>query len=147
MAFTLLSWGVPMAMAACTHRTRPSPFGLERRRHPRVPVDLPLTYEVPHRPGGEGILRDLSEGGVHAELPEGLSVGTTLVLAFPLVAALVRVRGEVVWTRAPAATHATYHCHGIKFIGIDENDYLWLRNYVSFARRGGIRVVPAGAAS
>lgn len=146
MASPLLQRVFPMAMAAITNGTTPSLVGQERRRHPRVAVDLPLTYDVPHRPGGNGVLRNLSRSGLHAELPEGLSVGTTVVLAFPLVVALVRARGEVVWIQALAARPGTYYCHGIRFTSIDGDDDLWLRNYVSLARRGGTRVAPADAA-
>ena len=52
---------------------------VERRKHPRISVELPMDYSlVDHKEDHGGLVANISEGGLLVYLPEALHIGTLL---------------------------------------------------------------------
>lgn len=93
---------------------------VEKRRFPRLPVELPLDYA---RTGKKaefgGIVKNASEGGILVYLPEKMDVGEMLKvdIYFPKGLELQTIKGlaKIVW--ADLATKETWreHRYGLKF--------------------------------
>jgi c-di-GMP-binding flagellar brake protein YcgR len=105
-----------------------SAVGLEKRKHPRFSVELPLDYS---RPEGKevygGIVANASEGGVLVYLPERLETGAVLKIEILYVKGLelntIKAVAKVVW--GDLATRETWgeHQYGLQFQNIDETDF------------------------
>jgi hypothetical protein len=98
----------------------------ERRKHPRVPKDLHVTWrliegdgheQVQTGPALQGFTRDLSSGGLCIEVPKELKEGTPLALDIardsggPPLSAL----GRIAWCRRDGDTWLA----GIEFTWIE----------------------------
>ncbi|HUL38367.1 MAG TPA: PilZ domain-containing protein, partial [Thermodesulfobacteriota bacterium] len=53
-------------------------FIVERRRHPRFSIELPLDYAIESMDRHGGIAANASKGGLLVYLPEAIVVGTSL---------------------------------------------------------------------
>jgi DNA-binding response OmpR family regulator len=70
----------------------------ERRRQFRVPVQLPVTLTFPGAPTIEGIMLDLSEGGMDVLAAKPMELRQDVEVQFALNGASeLQVRGQVVW--------------------------------------------------
>jgi c-di-GMP-binding flagellar brake protein YcgR len=109
-------------------QTKKDAAGLEKRKHPRFSVELPLDYS---RPDGKevygGIVANASEGGVLVYLPERLETGAVLKVEILYVKGLelntIKAVAKVVW--GDLATRETWgeHQYGLEFQNIDETDF------------------------
>ncbi len=85
-----------------------------QRRFPRVAVSCPVRARVPQFPGRtlRGTVRDLSRGGLLAEFPVELVVGSAVELALETPQGLLSETGRVVWETAAGDIVR----HGIAFL-------------------------------
>jgi hypothetical protein len=116
------------------YRPLKEPFK-DRRRYPRVYMDLPLEYRMKYTPLARGgIVIDASETGFLIYSTEPIPVGTKLKVAvlYPkeYELAFFEVFAEIIWKKVVAKQEEGYQ-YGLKFIQILEEDYLKLRELLS----------------
>jgi hypothetical protein len=113
----------------------PSYF-LDRRKHPRVRMDLPLEYLTKHDSKARGgIVADASETGFLIHSTEDIPVGTNLkfVVLFPKEFSLAdfEVFGKIIWKKVELEERAKVYQYGVKFVEILEEDYWKLKKLLS----------------
>jgi hypothetical protein len=113
----------------------------DRRKYPRVHMDLPLEYRVKYDPHARGgIVIDASETGFLIYSPEEIPIGTKLKIAvlFPseYELASIEVFAEIIWKRVSLERMGKGYQYGLKFIQIIKKDYWKLRELLM---RGGFR--------
>jgi len=103
-------------------------LAVERRRHPRFSIELPLDYR--HADGKEiygGIVANASEGGILVYLPERIQVGTSLKIEILYVRGLeldtIKAIAKVVWSDLAARESWGEHRYGLQFQSIDDKDF------------------------
>jgi hypothetical protein len=106
-------------------------FFREKRRYPRVDMDLPVDYWVKHdRDAHGGIVVDASETGFLIHSVEDIPVGTKLKIAvlFPREYELANfeVAAEIIRKKVSEKAEEGYQ-YGIKFTKILKEDYGKLR--------------------
>ena len=116
--------------------TQPGVVSFERRRSPRLSVDLPLEYSRVGSPGEltcSGRTMNASEGGLLLYLPEKLEVGQHLSVSLHLASEpgpdSIRARVQVVWVQFPFG-HEGDHRYGVKFIDIPEEELARLKKFL-----------------
>ncbi|HYX70617.1 MAG TPA: PilZ domain-containing protein [Terriglobales bacterium] len=94
---------------------KPAPDGIDKRRHPRVPVDVRMmvrvtTSAVTTRFKARSV--DISESGLSCRLPEDLLDGQAVMLEFalPMVAESFKVQAVV--------RHRRGSRHGFEFVNL-----------------------------
>ncbi len=98
------------------HPATPLPAGSHiRRRHVRVPLDLPATYQRPGGAEGRGQVKNLSDGGLLLEAPEILPPTTRLQLQLHTHQGTRTFEGEVLWNDAERHSDKPPVAHGIRF--------------------------------
>jgi len=103
-------------------------LAIEKRKHPRFSVELPLDYS---RVNGKevygGIAANASEGGVLVYLPERMELGTVLKIEVLYVRGLelntIKAVGKVVWSDLGARESYGEHRYGLEFQSIGEEDF------------------------
>jgi len=98
---------------------------VERRKYPRVNVELPLDYSIVNAKGSHGgMVADASEGGLLVYLKEKVPVGTELQIEILFVKGLelTSIRGitKVVWSDLAAGESFGEFRYGLQFQSIDE---------------------------
>jgi len=103
-------------------------FAIERRKHPRFVVELPLDYtraEVTDIVGG--IVANASEGGLLVYLPERLDIGTILQIQIFYVKDLefnmLKATAKVVWSDMAARESWGEYRYGLTFLSISEQEF------------------------
>jgi c-di-GMP-binding flagellar brake protein YcgR len=103
-------------------------LAIERRKHPRFVVELPLDYtrtEVTDIVGG--IVANASEGGLLVYLPERLEMGTVLQIQIFYVKDLefnmLKAIAKVVWSDIAARESWGEYRYGLQFLSIDEQEF------------------------
>ena len=107
----------------------------ERRKHPRIAVNLPVEYwkvnETRIRAGCAG---DISEGGVLLYLPEQMAVGRELRLRLFVDAGFdflsVEALAQVVWKDLNSKNEGGCRV-GVKFLDISSKDMCNLKNLLN----------------
>jgi c-di-GMP-binding flagellar brake protein YcgR len=108
---------------------------LERRKHPRFSVDLPIEYyRIDSSIGHTGKALNISEGGLLIYFPEQMDVSQylRLKLFFSLGSELntIEVLAEVVWMDIHLGeSWGDYRC-GVRFIDISPEDMTKLKNFL-----------------
>jgi hypothetical protein len=108
---------------------------LEKRKHPRFSVDLPIEYSQIDSPiGHTGRGLNISEGGLLIYFPEQMDVNQylRLKLFLPLGSELntIVVLAEVVWMDIHfGETWGDYRC-GVKFIDISPEDVTKIKKFL-----------------
>lgn len=103
-------------------------LSIERRKHPRFVVELPLDY---YRTEGSeiygGIVANASEGGLLVYLPERLEIGTMLQVQIFYVKDLefnmLSGVAKVVWSDLAARESWGEHRYGLQFQSISDQDF------------------------
>ena len=103
-------------------------LSLERRKHPRFVVELPLDY---YRTEGSeifgGIVANASEGGLLAYLPERLEIGTMLQIQIFYVRDLefnmLKGMAKIVWSDLAARESWGEYRYGLQFQMISDQDF------------------------
>lgn len=103
-------------------------LAIEKRKHPRFSVELPLDYSrVEGKATFGGMVANASEGGLLVYLPERVDVGTLLKIELFYVKELeldtIKAIVKVVWSDMAARESWGEHRYGLKFESIDERDF------------------------
>jgi hypothetical protein len=108
-------------------QTKMGILAVERRKHPRFVVELPLDYtrtEASDLLGG--IVANASEGGLLVYLPEKVDIGTLLKIQIfyvrDLEFNLVKGIAKVVWCDLAARESWGEHRYGLQFVSIREEE-------------------------
>jgi len=103
-------------------------LAIERRKHPRFVVELPLDYtrtEATDIVGG--IVANASEGGLLVYLPERLDIGTILQIQIFYVKDLefnmLKAIAKVVWSDMGARESWGEYRYGLQFLSIGEQEF------------------------
>ncbi len=86
-----------------------------RRRHVRLPFDLPVAYERPGDEKGWGRVKNLSDGGLLLLAREALPPSTPLRLQLQTHHQPLVFEGVVVWNDAGRGAEHSSIAHGIRF--------------------------------
>jgi len=102
-------------------------FNKERRRFPRLLLDLPLEYKVMDIPYAHGgIVVNASEAGLLINSIKNMPIGTKLniMVLFPKGYELsnFKVEAEIIWKDYPLEEDWEGYQYGLKFINIMEED-------------------------
>jgi hypothetical protein len=108
----------------------------DRRKYPRLYMDLPLEYRMkydPHTRGG--IVIDASETGFLIYSTEDIPVGSKLRIAvfFPREYELTNfeVFTEIIWKKISIEKRGKGYQYGLRFVEILEEDHLKLKRLLS----------------
>jgi c-di-GMP-binding flagellar brake protein YcgR len=108
---------------------------LERRRHPRFSIDLPIEYHLlPSSLDHTGRALNASEGGLLVFLSQPIEIGQRLKIKLffasgPYLSS-VKIVAEVVWMDIHLGKDwGDYRC-GVKFIDISSEDLSKLKNFL-----------------
>jgi c-di-GMP-binding flagellar brake protein YcgR len=108
---------------------------LERRRHPRFSIDLPIEYHLlPSSLDHTGRALNASEGGLLVFLSQPIEIGQRLKIKLFFASgpdlSSVEVVAEVVWMDIHLGKDwGDYRC-GVKFIDISSEDLSKLKNFL-----------------
>ena len=102
-------------------------LAVERRRHPRFVVELPLDYtQTDNSDILGGIVANASEGGLLVYLPERMNIGTLLKIQIFYVRDLefnmIKAVGKIVWSDLAARESWGEHRYGLQFVSIDKEN-------------------------
>ena len=108
---------------------------VDKRKHPRVMVDLPFKYSKNHIPTKHGQAVNASEGGLLVRLPEEIAVGQRLPLKlfFSSDAELdiIAPSVQVVWTGIHLKRDFTWDYQtGVRFVDIPPKDMIKYKNFL-----------------
>jgi c-di-GMP-binding flagellar brake protein YcgR len=103
-------------------------LAIERRKHPRFVVELPLDYcRVDGSEIYGGIVANASEGGLLVYLPERLDVGQVLQIQIFYVKDLefnmIKGLAKVVWSDLAARESWGEYRYGVQFLSIGEQEF------------------------
>ncbi len=102
-------------------------LAIEKRRHPRYSVELPLDYSrTNERETYGGIVANASEGGLLVYLPEVMKIGDFLKIevfyANGLELNSIKAIAKVVWCDLAAKESWGEHRYGLQFESLEERD-------------------------
>jgi len=103
-------------------------LAVERRKHPRFSVELPLSYSrVDDKELFGGIVANASGGGILVYLPERMEIGAALKIEIFYLKGLelgtIETIAKVVWSDLANRGNPREHRYGLEFQYIDEKDY------------------------
>src|SRR4030043_113079 len=103
-------------------------LAIEKRKHPRFSVELPLDYSRVEGKGTYGgMVANASEGGLLVYLPERIEIGGLLKIEIFYVRGLeldtIKAVAKVVWCDLAARESWGEHRYGLQFEYIDERDF------------------------
>ena len=106
-------------------------FIVERRKHPRFSIELPLDYCVERKDRYGGVAANASKGGLLAYLPEAIVVGTLLKIEILFAKGSelnsIRAIAKVVWSDlAPKDIWGEYR-YGLEFRSFQQGGFQKLR--------------------
>jgi len=106
---------------------------IERRKHPRFNLELPLDYfRIEDDENYGGIVANASELGILVYLPEKMEIGTTLSIEIFYAKGLeldaIKAITKVVWADLPARKTWGEYRYGLQFQSIDKRDLTKLKN-------------------
>ena len=103
-------------------------LAVERRRHPRFVVELPLDYTRTN--DSEilgGIVANASEGGLLVYLPEKMPLGTVLKIQIFYVRELefnmIKCIAKIVWSDMAARESYGEYRYGLEFSSINDQEF------------------------
>jgi c-di-GMP-binding flagellar brake protein YcgR len=106
-------------------------FIVERRKHPRFRVDLPLGYSVESVERHGGVAANASKSGLLVYLPEAIFVGSLLKIEilFAKESELnsISATAKVVWSDLATEKICGEYRYGLKFESFQEGDLQKLR--------------------
>jgi hypothetical protein len=108
----------------------------DRRKYPRVHIDLPLEYRVKYDARAHGgIVIDASESGFLIYSTEDIPIGTKLKIAVLFSAeyelAKFEVFAEIIWKNADMEKEEEGYQYGVRFVQVLEEDYRKLGKLLS----------------
>jgi c-di-GMP-binding flagellar brake protein YcgR len=116
-------------------RIRVGIANVERRKHPRFRVDLPIEYHKIDSPIPQtGQRMNTSEGGLLVYLPERMEAGDHLKMrlffSFGSDLSTIEVMAEVVWVDIHLGKDWGDYRVGVKFLGISPDDLSKLKDFL-----------------
>lgn len=109
---------------------------MERRKHPRSLVDLPVEYwikDVPHAHGG--LVVNASEGGllIHSikDMPLGLRLNIAVLFLRGYELANFKVVAEIIWKDLHLYNCSEGYQYGLRIIQISEEDHQKLKQLLN----------------
>jgi c-di-GMP-binding flagellar brake protein YcgR len=116
-----------------TSHTKMGVLAIEKRKHPRFSVELPLDYtQVDGKEIYGGIVANASEGGLLVYLPERIAIGALLKIEIFYVRGLeldtIKAVAKIVWSDLAARESWGEHRYGLQFLNIEENEFNRLMN-------------------
>ena len=107
-------------------RSQEGIFIVERRKHPRFSMELPLDYRIEREDRFGGITANASIGGVLVYFPEPIVVGTSLKIEILFAKGSelnsIKADAKVVWSDlAPKEIWGEYR-YGLEFESFQEGD-------------------------
>jgi c-di-GMP-binding flagellar brake protein YcgR len=111
-----------------TSQSKIGVLAVERRKHTRFSVELPLSYSrVDEKELFGGIVANASGGGILVYLPERMEIGAVLKIEIFYLKGLelgtVETIAKVVWSDIANKGIQGEHRYGLEFQYIDEKDY------------------------
>lgn len=108
---------------------------LERRKYPRVTVDLPIEYRrIDSSARQTGRAQNASEGGLLLYLPEQMAIGQELRIKLFFTSGVelsaIEMVAQVAWTDIHLGREWGDYRAGVKFIDIPSEDLEKLRNFL-----------------
>ncbi len=108
-------------------QTKMGVLAIEKRKHPRFSVELPLDYvRLNGKETYGGMVANASEGGLLVYLPERMEIGALFKIEIFYVRGLeldtIKIVGKVVWADLAARESWGEHRYGLQFEYIDEKD-------------------------
>ncbi len=107
---------------------------IEKRKHPRFDIDIPIEYSPIDSSFSHTIQGlNISEGGLLLYFPEQMEIGQYIKLKLPLGSKLnpIEVLAEVVWMDIHSDKGlGDYRC-GVNIVDISPEDIPKLKNYLS----------------
>jgi c-di-GMP-binding flagellar brake protein YcgR len=108
-------------------RSKEGIFIVERRKHPRIRVELPLDYSlVDSEETHGGLIADISEGGLLVYLPEALKLETLLRIQILFVKGMelnsIKAIAKIVWSDLATKTISEENRYGLEFQSFIEGD-------------------------
>jgi len=104
-------------------------LSIEKRKHPRYDVELPLDYSrVDRKDLYGGIVWNASEGGILVYLPERMELGSVLKIEILYVKGgmeldAIHAVAKVVWSDLAAREVSGENRYGLQFQYIEEKEY------------------------
>ena len=100
---------------------------VERRKHPRISVELPMDYSlVDHKEDHGGLVANISEGGLLVYLPEALQIGTLLKIEILFVKGMelnsIKGIAKIAWSDLAMKTISNENRYGLEFQSFIEGD-------------------------
>ena len=111
-----------------TFKSKMGVLSVEKRKHPRYSVELPLSYSrVDDKELFGGMVANASGGGVLVYLPERMEIGAVLKIEIFYLKGLeldaIETIVKVVWNDLATKGSLGEHRYGLEFQYIDEKDY------------------------
>jgi c-di-GMP-binding flagellar brake protein YcgR len=108
-------------------RSKEGIFIVERRKHPRIRIELPLDYSlVDSEETHGGLIADISEGGLLVYLPEALKLETLLRIQILFVKGMelnsIKAIAKIVWSDLATKTISEENRYGLEFQSFIEGD-------------------------
>jgi len=108
---------------------------LEKRKHPRANVDLPVKYSKTNLLFKYARAANVSEGGLLVYLPEEMGIGQRLVLKLFLPShsefSTLEMSGQVVWMDPHVRKDRTWDYRtGVRFVDLSPENMNRLRNFL-----------------
>ena len=115
----------------------------ERRKYPRLSVDLPVEYWQTNNPKGRpGRTADISEGGLLLYISEKIEIGQNLRAKLFFDSGLklrtIEAQVQIVWKDFLLEKDGSYRI-GVKFMDISPEDMEKLRSFINNLRNAKIR--------
>ncbi len=116
-------------------KSRIGMVNLERRKYPRVAVDLPAEYHrMDSSVGQTGQTQNASEGGLLLYLPEQMVIGQELKIKLFFTSGVelsaIEMLAQVVWTDIHLGQGWGDYRAGVKFIDISSENLEKLKNLI-----------------
>jgi c-di-GMP-binding flagellar brake protein YcgR len=101
-------------------------FIVERRKHPRFNIELPLDYSIENTDHYGGVAVNASRGGLIVYLPIAILVGTSLNIEIIFVKGFelnsIKVRAKVIWSSFGPKVILGEYRYGLEFEKFQEGD-------------------------
>lgn len=109
----------------------------EKRRFPRIPLRIPLHYQVRGTPKfNNTIINDISLDGLGFTNNEFIASNTTLALELDILSRVLRPIGRIAWSSP--LSHSDRCRLGVEFLELDPRDKNYLSDYIDMKAAKGI---------
>ena len=109
----------------------------EKRRFPRIPLRIPLHYQVRGTSKfNNTIINDISLGGLGFTNNEFIALNTTLALDLDILSRVLTPIGRIAWSSP--LSHSDRCRLGVEFLELDPRDKNYLSDYIDMKAAKGI---------